>query len=414
MSLRALMVSSSLLVAVAAQDVQPALVDLLRLDARWHTCEVGDGVVLRGRAFPALFGARQHLTVLTIDPHTRARFDVDAPQRRTRTSAIAAANGALAGINGGYFDIRGTGRSLGLLRLDGALVVPAEPRQPSVGVTAGGGLALATRSAGDWPEMHEALGAGPMLLARGKVLPIPERLRAARHPRSAVGVAADGTVHLLAIDGRAQQAAGTTLGETAQVLAALGCADALNLDGGGSTTLWVAGRGVCNHPCDDGKFDAAGERAVANALLVHAPAVVVLDDDDAELAGDGWRQRTGGDDVHGADFASTDAANASATFRVALPFAGRWHVAGRRPAAATAAGAWRVAIGGAASAPAPAPAPARPLAPGAWHVVGALDAPAGERVAVALTAASGPLVVDALRFVQVLPAGQPAPRDRGK
>jgi exopolysaccharide biosynthesis protein len=47
-----------------------------------------------------------------------------------------------------------------------------------------------------------------------------------------------------------------------------GCTSALNLDGGGSTTLWIKGKGVVNYPCDNKKFDHEGERSVSNALIL--------------------------------------------------------------------------------------------------------------------------------------------------
>src|SRR5687767_8754377 len=97
--------SMLLLAAAAAQDVQPSSsspsspqsppsLAPLRFDGAWQPREVGDGVVLRQRRFEDLFGARQCLTVLTIEPRSPARFDVDAPERVARTSAIATANGA--------------------------------------------------------------------------------------------------------------------------------------------------------------------------------------------------------------------------------------------------------------------------------------------------------------------------------
>ena len=48
----------------------------------------------------------------------------------------------------------------------------------------------------------------------------------------------------------------------------LGLVNALNLDGGGSTTLWVRTAGVINHPCDNRRFDPYGQRIVPNAILV--------------------------------------------------------------------------------------------------------------------------------------------------
>ena len=85
----------------------------------------------------------------------------------------------------------------------------------------------------------------------------------ARHPRSAVGLSRDGrTMWLLAVDGRSTASVGMTLVELGDAMRALGAWDALNFDGGGSTTLVIDGR-VVNSPTDP-----TGERAVGNALLV--------------------------------------------------------------------------------------------------------------------------------------------------
>lgn len=53
-----------------------------------------------------------------------------------------------------------------------------------------------------------------------------------------------------------------SLGELGDALLSLGASQAMNLDGGGSSALWIAGR-VVNYPSDP-----AGERAVGNALFV--------------------------------------------------------------------------------------------------------------------------------------------------
>lgn len=85
-----------------------------------------------------------------------------------------------------------------------------------------------------------------------------------RHPRTAVGISDDRTlVWTVVVDGRqGGYSAGMTLSELARLLESLGAADALNLDGGGSSAMVLAGR-VASRPSDP-----EGERAVANALLV--------------------------------------------------------------------------------------------------------------------------------------------------
>lgn len=117
-------------------------------------------------------------------------------------------------------------------------------------------------------RVHFALGAGPRLLANGQlqVTAEEERFRPdvamGRAPRTALGVTADGGLLLVTVDGRqGNLAVGMTLEELARLMLELGAKEAMNLDGGGSTTMVVQGR-VVNTP------SAGTERAVGNALLV--------------------------------------------------------------------------------------------------------------------------------------------------
>jgi hypothetical protein len=83
----------------------------------------------------------------------------------------------------------------------------------------------------------------------------------ARNPRTIAGTATDGTIMLVTIDGRRPTSVGTTLSETAAAARSLGMHDAINLDGGGSTTMSVRGD-LVNRPSS-----TAGERAVGDALI---------------------------------------------------------------------------------------------------------------------------------------------------
>ena len=85
----------------------------------------------------------------------------------------------------------------------------------------------------------------------------------ARHPRTAVGFSRDSsTLFLLTVDGRSENSGGMTLVELADMMRQLGAWQAMNFDGGGSTTMVIDGK-VVNHPSDK-----EGERTVGNALLV--------------------------------------------------------------------------------------------------------------------------------------------------
>jgi hypothetical protein len=113
------------------------------------------------------------------------------------------------------------------------------------------------------------LGAGPRLLSRGRLQVTAGReafLRSfslLRHPRTLAGVGRGGRILLATIDGRRPgYSVGATLRESALVMRSLGAREAVNLDGGGSTTMVVKGR-VVNRPSDPG-----GERLVSDGVFV--------------------------------------------------------------------------------------------------------------------------------------------------
>jgi exopolysaccharide biosynthesis protein len=83
-----------------------------------------------------------------------------------------------------------------------------------------------------------------------------------RNPRTLAGRDADGNLVLVTADGRSTSALGLSIPETGLVALGLGLQDAINLDGGGSTTM-VVGDQVITDPSD-----ATGERPVGDALLV--------------------------------------------------------------------------------------------------------------------------------------------------
>ena len=113
--------------------------------------------------------------------------------------------------------------------------------------------------------------AGPMLICKGKM--IPQRNDRSfithRHNRTALGIRKDGTTILLVVDGRFKdEAEGFTIPELERVMLWLGCTEAINLDGGGSSTMYIKDNGVVNYPSDNGQHDHEGERPVSNAILI--------------------------------------------------------------------------------------------------------------------------------------------------
>ncbi|MFE5340566.1 phosphodiester glycosidase family protein [Isoptericola sp. NPDC056578] len=125
----------------------------------------------------------------------------------------------------------------------------------------------------DLGELRTAIGGDPddWLLEDGEVTSSTSDFATLRHPRTAVGLSADGTTaYLVVVDGRQAQSIGASLPELARLLGQLGADDAINLDGGGSTTMVArlpgdAGTSVLNSPSD------GTERLDANGLGLFTP-----------------------------------------------------------------------------------------------------------------------------------------------
>jgi exopolysaccharide biosynthesis protein len=112
---------------------------------------------------------------------------------------------------------------------------------------------------------------GPLLLFDSRTEPIDTTaFSKSRHPRTAVAITKN-RILLITVDGRDEHAAGMSLAELTKIMKWLGAIHGLNLDGGGSTTLWIRDQpenGVVNYPSDNKIWDHAGERKVANVLLL--------------------------------------------------------------------------------------------------------------------------------------------------
>lgn len=119
-----------------------------------------------------------------------------------------------------------------------------------------------------WNSSLVAVGGGPRLVREGAVVTNYESERFSREfameraPRTGVGLTSTGKLLLVAVDGRKRGVnAGVTLPEFGAIFLSLGSVDALNMDGGGSTTSWLAGS-VVNRPSD------GRERPITSALVV--------------------------------------------------------------------------------------------------------------------------------------------------
>jgi hypothetical protein len=121
-----------------------------------------------------------------------------------------------------------------------------------------------------WLSAQDIIGGAGLLIRDGRdvadwsIEVFTQTFAETRHPRTLIGTAADGTIWLVTVDGRQPQlSVGMTLVELRNLAHRLDLINALNLDGGGSTTMWVSGE-IVNNPSD-----AAGPRKVSDALLVY-------------------------------------------------------------------------------------------------------------------------------------------------
>ena len=107
---------------------------------------------------------------------------------------------------------------------------------------------LSIKTNPDWEGVKHIISGGPYLVKNGEVYVdmTAQKLQAigGRNPRSAIGYTKDNNFIFVAVDGREGSSIGMTLMELANFMQSIGCVGAINLDGGGSTVMYVKGKGV--------------------------------------------------------------------------------------------------------------------------------------------------------------------------
>lgn len=256
---------------------QTAADSLTLVSADWQEKTLQKGILFRKAVFTSLYGVPQEISIFEIVPK-HYRLDVLIHHPKEETSAAARRSGALAAINGSYFNMK-AGNSVCYLRKDG--VVIDTTATGTLGTVSNGAVLIGKGKLKliPWSKQNEktcklkqgtVLASGPLMLQDGRVCDLSASNRNfvnAKHPRSAVALTRDGKILLIVVDGRLKgKAEGINIPELTHMIRILGGKDALNLDGGGSSTLWSAalpGKGIANTPC------GSAERKVANSLCVY-------------------------------------------------------------------------------------------------------------------------------------------------
>ena len=191
------------------------------------------------------------------------------------TSQIAENNDAVAAINGGGFTDQSSeqkwtgtgGLPIGLIMSGGEVKyndLGKNGEADLLAITKEGVMIVGKYSLEKLQELgvQEALSFGPSLVINGKMTPMSGDGGWGIAPRTVIGQRKDGAIILLVIDGRGASSLGATLKEVQEVIFKLGAYNAMNLDGGKSTTMYYGGD-IINTPSN-----SMGERSIPTAIIV--------------------------------------------------------------------------------------------------------------------------------------------------
>ncbi len=255
--------------------------------ADWKVKQVADGITLKQFHFTGdekLFDSHQYVSIIEIDKKlANGRFAFANDEGKiTRTSKFAKDSAAVVACNGTFYNMsepyncvcyfKKNGEEAYkftekmLQRDNGAVLVSATG---AISVVPADTVAPGNVLPQDWAAKFaepSVMTSGPILMYKGKDARLDDvSFNTNRHPRTAIAMT-DDKIYIVAVDGRSKESAnGVSLWELRAILRYIGVDDALNLDGGGSTTLYVAGEpgnGIVNHPSD-----RDGERHIVNSIL---------------------------------------------------------------------------------------------------------------------------------------------------
>ncbi|MBQ3517876.1 MAG: phosphodiester glycosidase family protein [Clostridia bacterium] len=274
----AILLSVLLLVAALVPSVFAAIDDsqmsLNRIVSQEEYTLIG-GVIERDLVLKARTGShRNEVFVLEVDPFdpnvsiiagyndgdadgwgkVPVRTHAEAAERVLGTNVIGAINAD--------FHNQETGEPSGILVMNG-VVGHAQNGRPFFAIL-NDGTPVIRRGGAAIDDVKEAVSGGNILIENGKIVAPKNKL----NPRTAIGIKEDKTVVMFVVDGRQDpNSCGMDYPEVAEMMFALGCVDAIELDGGGSSTLLAQHEGSNNLDCRNNP-SYGYERKVSNSLLV--------------------------------------------------------------------------------------------------------------------------------------------------
>ncbi|WP_158963356.1 phosphodiester glycosidase family protein [Myroides fluvii] len=279
---------------------------LLKEEARWTRQQIVDDLVLYSWVghYYEPYDSYQTIRVLALPKKSKTlRLELfDILPEDSLSQAVTIDSSIVAAINGTYFEKGLTrGSSTAYLKINTILIDSVEvDAAHQFGWKHEGALAFTkdqmkiirgNNQVYGKAKEENIISGSPILIEEGKPVGAhfvksptrdlhqlhyenPERHQGVRHPRTAIALT-EKEVLLITVDGRSSVAAGMSAKELTEFIQTyFPVQEALNIDGGGSTTMWIATtkvpqvNGVVNYPSDNRKQDHLGQRLLRNALVV--------------------------------------------------------------------------------------------------------------------------------------------------
>ncbi|TVR32987.1 MAG: phosphodiester glycosidase family protein [Balneolaceae bacterium] len=260
-------------------DVQTSAPDI---EITWqHEEEIAKCVTWKYYYGEEFFKSKQSINLIDVDlscADLTASF-AWSDSLLVKTSTFGEQNSAVAAINGTFFNME-RGGSVVFFKVDGEVISRGAVNRRLYSESGGiaihndGTIAIVIRPEEGWLTDNNptVMGSGPLLILNGEHQQLRnDPFNEFRHPRTAVGTTTDQRLLMITVDGRSSEAHGMSTPELREFMENIGAVSALNLDGGGSTAMWIAGKaenGIVSYPSDNRQFDRQGERGVANVLLL--------------------------------------------------------------------------------------------------------------------------------------------------
>lgn len=245
------------------------------VNKQWTQTNLAKGIVWKKAIFTDFFDSNQIINIIEIDLNKKnlKRLGIEALEKsRKKTSQLADSLNAIAAINGGFFDMK-NGGAVDYIKVNNQVFnsTHAKGGRADAYLALDGKKILITKDSTQTLPYSDVMLSGPFLVDQKQVLSLPKNaFNDNRHPRTAIGISKNKLI-LLTVDGRHKNAQGMNLNELAQIFKWSGCDKAMNLDGGGSTTMYIStqpNNGVVNYPSDNKQLDHEGERRVSNIIYI--------------------------------------------------------------------------------------------------------------------------------------------------